>query len=80
MLLLTSLLNLILVKALKQSEIKLTINTPASFSIFLSQEGVIKGNLIVHEKHLHHVSITFPLEKFPSAAVLFGVHYLYTHH
>lgn len=36
----------------------------ASFSSFPSQEGVIKGNVIVHERqHLHHLSITFPLWK-----------------
>lgn len=33
-------------------------------------------NLIVHERHLNHVSIIFLLKKLPSAAVLFGVHCL----
>lgn len=75
------LLNLILVKALKQPGIKLTINNIDSFSLFPSQDGAIKGNLIVHERqHLHHVSIIFPLGKLPSVAVPFGVRYLYTHH
>lgn len=41
----------------------------------------MEGNVIVHERpNLHHVSITFPLGKLPGAAVLVGVHHLYTRH
>lgn len=60
-------------KALQQSEVRLTINNSDSISPFLSQEGAIKGNLTVHERqHLHHVPYTHLPGKLPSEAVLVG--------
>lgn len=68
-------------RALRQSEIQQMFNNTACFSTLPSQEGVMEGNVIVHERpNLRHVSIAFPLGRLPSAAVLVGVHHLYTHH
>lgn len=81
MFLLTSFTESRLSRALKQSEIQQMFNSTTCFSTLPSQEGVMEGNVIVHERpNLHHVSITFSLGKFPGAAVLVGVHHLYTHH